>query len=966
MPDIRLLEREAHLDLLEVALAEARGGSGRLVWIEGPAGAGKTSLVTACRRRADETGMTTLRATGDEFESELPWGVVFQLFQRRVRQLDDDEQAAVFAGPAHHAAPLLLEGRDPSGADRADLVDADARLRAGTIHHGIQWLVANLADRTPLLVVVDDLQWADASSLEAIAYLARRVQDLPVVLLLSCRVGVTNASSKRRERLRREPYVHRLAPPALSPSAVAILVRAARPGATDPLCEAVHRATGGNAFLVDIAQRILVEHADDTDAELTTRLTAAGSDDLRHEVEVRLLALDPTTARVARAIAIIGAHASLPVVGPVAEVGDDELKTAVDDLLVGDWVEVDEPDPADGPGDRSVGFRHPLIRAAVVALVPDAEADAWHGRTADALEQQGRPAEEIVPHLLASRPRGRASSAQLLFDVAERSRRSGAASVAVALLRRAILEPPAPELVAPAHRALARSAAAANDPDVGGHFVRAVEVTPRAEDRARLHFQAGRALATRRRYHDAAVAIERAMAEDDGDDPGFTAELDAAHLVALRMDPQRRAEWRPRLDALARDSGGEGGAVAHALAAELAYDRGVRGVDFPTARRLALDAVACSAGTALGFANPMAWSTAMHALHQVNEFERAAVVAQDLVRAAQDVGSSATFVLASSYLALHTLRLGQLTRALAALGAIDPADAGMGVFVPLNAATMSQTYLALGRPDDARRALDLPGGPERWAQELTIGGVAEAGGWLCLAEGRPDRALALFEQVADGFDGVGRSHPSTTSWRSGAARASVQLGRRAAARELSDAELALAREWGAPRALGRALVTAGLVHTGAIGLGHLDDAVDTLQPGEAVLDLAEALVERADRRQELRNVSGARDDLRAALDLAHRHGADALAARAEAGLRAGGARPRARALTGVEALTPSELRVAQLAASGLRNNDIAAELFVSRKAVEYHLSNVYRKLHIDGRAALGQALAPDPAAGPGG
>lgn len=955
--DNRLLEREAHLDLLDVALAEARNGSGRLVWVEGPAGVGKTSLVAACRRQAEDAGMTTLVATGDEFETDVPWGIVFQLFQRPLRRLSVAEQDALFAGPAHHAAPLLLESRDPSSADDEDLIGTNAQVRAGTIHHGVYWLITNLADRGPLLVVVDDLQWADASSLELIAYLARRIHDLPVVLLLSCRVGVTNAGSARRERLRHEPYVHRLAPPSLSATAVTALIRSVRPDATDELCAAAHVATGGNAFLVDVVQRTLVANEDDTDAELTTRLAGAASGDLLREVESRLLLLNPAAARVARAIAIIGAHASMAVLALVAEVGVADLGVAIEELLAGDWLEVPPSEEPDDPGDRFVQFRHPLIRAAVVALVADAELDAWHGRTADALGQQQHPAEEIVPHLLSSRPRGRASSAQLLFEVAERSRRSGAASVAVTLLRRAALEPPAPELVEPVHRALARSAAAANDPDVAVHFANAVAVTPQARDRARLHFQASRALATRRQYGEAVLAIERAMAEDDGCDPAFTAELDASHLVALRMDPQRRAEWRPRLDAVARHGGLEGGDIAHALAAELAYDRGVRGVDLPTARRLALDAVAGSAGTALGFSNPAAWSTAMHALHQVNEFERGAVVSQDLVRAAQDVGSKATFTLASSYLALHTLRLGQLTRALAALGEIDPADAGMGIFVPLNAATLSQTYLAMGRLVEARQALDLPGGQDLYAQELTIGGIAEAGGWLCLAQGRPARALTLFEHLSGGFEGVGRSHPSTTSWRSGAARAHVELRQRAAGRAVSDEELALARDWGAPRALGRALVTAGLVHAGATGLGHLDEAVAVLRGSEAVLDLAEALVERADRRHELRNVSGARDDHRAALDLAHRHGAEPLAARAETGLRACGARPRARAATGVEALTPSELRVAQMAASGLRNNDIAAELFVSRKAVEYHLSNVYRKLHINGRAALDQALA---------
>jgi DNA-binding CsgD family transcriptional regulator len=950
----RLLERDAHLDLLDVALDEARRGTGRVVWIEGAAGVGKTSLVDAAIDRATASGMTTLVATGDEFESELAWGIVFQLFERPLRRLDDDDRARLFAGPAHHAAPLLLEGRgfeDPVGDEPPadDPVAASTALQVTAAHHGLQWLVANFAERQPLLIVVDDLQWSDASSLGFIAYLARRIQDMPVVLLLSSRVGTDNATTRRRERLRREPLVHRLVPPALSAAAVAELVRAIRPDADADLIAAAHHATGGNAFLVEVVVDLIAAAGDQVDREFTDRLEVATSDDLLHEVDVRLLALPAGAAALARWIAILGPSVAEPVL--VALLGDDQgaIQGPINDLVGGDWIEVD----AD-----VVRFRHPIIRAAVVALVDPRELGALHDRVADVLIDRDRPAEEIVPHLLAGRPRGSATSASILLSAAERARRSGAPEMALTLLRRAAIEPPPPDLVGAVRRALARSAAAANAPDLGRLFAEAIAVTNEPHDRARLHYQASRALATQRLHGESVAALERAMAEDDGEDPIFSAELDAAHLVALRMDPERRLEWRPRLDALVQKGTG-GGAVGHALAAELAYEHGVSGKDFDAARRLALSAVEGEAGTALAFANPMAWATAMHAVHQVNEFERGASVAGDVLRLAQQAGSRATYVLASSYLAVHLLRLGRLTDALAALGEIDAvASASMSVFVPLNAATLSQIYLLTGRHDDARRALDLPGGPDRYRQELTFGGIPEAMGWLHLAEGEPDRARWLFEQIAIGFEGVGSSHPSTTSWRSGAARAHALLGEGAQARALSDEELELARAWGAPRAVGRALTTAGLVHAGSRGLRLFDEAVDVLVGSEAVLDLAEAHLERGLRRSELRRIVPARDDLRVALDLAHRHGAELLAARAETGLRDAGARPRARATTGVAALTPSELRVATMAAAGHRNNDIAAELFVSRKAVEYHLSNVYRKLHLDGRAGLAAALTP--------
>lgn len=184
----------------------------------------------------------------------------------------------------------------------------------------------------------------------------------------------------------------------------------------------------------------------------------------------------------------------------------------------------------------------------------------------------------------------------------------------------------------------------------------------------------------------------------------------------------------------------------------------------------------------------------------------------------------------------------------------------------------------------------------------------------------------------------------------------LALGDEDEARRLAAEELALARAWGAPRALGAALRAMGLVEGRKNGIALLEEAVDVVADSPARLEHAKACMElgaalhRANRRAE------GREQLRQALHLATLCGAAPLAARAEIALRATGARPRRIALRGVESLTPSERRVAKLAADGPTNREIAQALFVTPRTVEVHLTNVYRKLEIDSRSQLAAVL----------
>jgi DNA-binding CsgD family transcriptional regulator/tetratricopeptide (TPR) repeat protein len=207
------------------------------------------------------------------------------------------------------------------------------------------------------------------------------------------------------------------------------------------------------------------------------------------------------------------------------------------------------------------------------------------------------------------------------------------------------------------------------------------------------------------------------------------------------------------------------------------------------------------------------------------------------------------------------------------------------------------------------------------------------------------------------FEAVGGRNPAFMPWRSHAALALLQLGEQDEARRLAAEELELARIWGAPRVLGAALRAAGLAEGGEEGLALLREAVEVLTDSPAKLEHAKAHTELGAALRRSNRRSQAREQLRHALELATICGATPLAARAESELLATGARPRRVALTGVESLTPSERRVAEMAAQGPSNREIAQALFVTPKTVEVHLSSVYRKLRIGSRSQLAAALA---------
>jgi len=231
-----------------------------------------------------------------------------------------------------------------------------------------------------------------------------------------------------------------------------------------------------------------------------------------------------------------------------------------------------------------------------------------------------------------------------------------------------------------------------------------------------------------------------------------------------------------------------------------------------------------------------------------------------------------------------------------------------------------------------------------------------ARGRLRAAQGRLTEALEDLLECGERNERLGFVMLGGGPWRVEAALVHASLGNTIEARRLATEQLELARAFGLPRTLGVSLRAAGLVQGGDQGLGLLAEAVQTLERSPSPLELARALTDYGAALRRAGQRGAARAQLERALDLAHHLGARRIANQARGELVAAGAKPRRDAVTGRDALTAAELRVARLAADGLTNREVAQALFITTVTAKSHLSHVYRKLGITRRGQLAQAL----------
>jgi DNA-binding CsgD family transcriptional regulator len=937
-----LRERERELAAID-ALVERGGG---VLLVEGRAGIGKTSLVEAACSRADAFGQEVLRARGSELEAGFAFGVVRQLFERRLAGAAADEREELLAGPAAAVRPLL------SGEFAAQLA-GDSSF---AVLHGLYWLVVNLAAGRPLLIAVDDAHWADEPSLRWLAYLSSRLEGLAAGMLVALRQGDPAATQAPLMALR-AAAAEVLSPALLSGPAVGAVVREAAGGeAGDELCAAVYAACGGNPLYLTELLRAAEWEGRPLAALDPGELMAVGLEGIARGVIARARSLGPEALALAQALAVVGDGGQLRHAATIAGMAVEPATRLAEGLVRAEVLAAD-----DRPR-----FVHPVVRAALEASLGSAEHDRAHRCAARLLHADWDPPGQVAAHLAGVRPAGDGWVLARLREAARAAMDSGAPRAAADLLGRALAEPPPPEQRAEVLRDAARAETAAGNDMACVHLEEALRLVTGRQARAEIALEVAEAYAALFRWVDAVDVIERALAElsgaaaegpgKSGTTPELAARLEGEMVVCGLHDARRAPRVAPvlaRLSARSLEAASEPVAVAQAMAMLLAGR--------PASQTAAL------LEETLARASPQAenWDTRAALLWVLVVAERFGTVEESLKPMLAHVhrcGSARGFVAAYSTLGLLKLRLGALPEADAAaqvaLRVLQEGDFAPGL--GFAATVLSDIAVEAGELDEAQALLDLL--PQQgWPAGVSTVLIPAARGRLRLAQGRAADALADFRacEALFGADAWGMPIHDTgyVHSRSGAALALLQLDRRQDACHLADAELADMREFGAPRALGIALRTAGLARGGKEGLALLRESVAVLDGSPALLERARSLADFGAALRRSGERAAARNPLAGALELAVRCGARPLAARARDELKAAGARPRRPWRTGVEALTPSELRVARLAAEGQTNRQIAGELYVTLKAVEGHLAHVYAKLGIDGRGQLAHALA---------
>jgi DNA-binding CsgD family transcriptional regulator len=932
--DLPLLERGAELAVIAEQLAAARRGAGCLLMVEGPAGIGKTRLVRAACDGARACDMAVLTARAGELERGLPYGVVRGLFEELVVRAPAAERSALLAGAAGLAAPVLGAGVREGG------LIPDSAAFAGL--HGLYWLTANLAERAPLLLAVDDAHWADEASLRFLLYLLRRIEALPILLVVAARPAEPGAEEVLLEPLRNDPLTRVLRPAPLSEAAARLIVRAAFSRRADArLCRACQGATGGNPLLLRMLAHALRAEGVHPTAPDGGRVAELAPQVVAVSVLPRLRRLPAEVGAFAGAVAVLGDRVELRHAAALAGIETGPATRAADTLTAAGIL-------ARG---RPIEFVHPTVRRAVYEGLSAGQRHRAHRQAAAILDREGAPADRIAAHLVVAERMGDDWVVDILRAAAREALARGAVDEAVHYLRRALEEPPHPGVRAKVLFELGSVEARVSVDESCKHLRRAIELAVDARARAEIALELARVMGVARDTRGALAVLDRAVTEIGDTDAALRVRLEAEFVAVARRYPATREQASRRLRLVsghAQPSSLAGCVLLANLAADALEVEG-------SAREATRLADAALREDHLLVAEEMDVALlATSVLMSTDQLDTAWRTWDAAVGRARHRGSITGFAAAATVRACLAYRCGQLMEAEADARLADDVHREYRLDL-LRRYSLAFLVGALVERGEVQAGADLL---DESTAPVNLSLLLDSRGRLRCAQARFAEAAEDFLACGKRLTDRGTRHPGMVPWQSNAALALQRLDQPLDAQRLVGQELEQARRLGVARALGIALRAAGLVRGGADGLAMLDEAASVLARSSARLEQARALTDlgaalrRANRRTE------AREPLRRGLDLAVQCHAAPLADRARQELVTAGARPR-RAISGVDALTPSELRVARMAAEGMGNRAIAQALFVTVKTIEVHLGSAYRKLGVPSRAALAAALAGD-------
>ncbi|MFJ6700297.1 AAA family ATPase [Streptomyces sp. NPDC091272] len=988
-----LRERTDALAMLAAETGRTKSGRGRLVLLRGATGTGRTALLEAAAQYAAGQGLRVLRARCSPDGTSGPLATVRRLLASGTGRPREAHRPPAAQIPSPHGDSAgVLTCDQASGPGRA--VRPDAQL--------LWEELCGYAADGPLLLAVDDAHLADDESRAWLAETARRIDDLPVLVVATERsqfdveqrpAGLAHALPPDLLR------THSLAP--LSDAAATALVRDARPDADEQWTASVVRAGARNPLLL---HALLEDLADVPPSAVPESCAALYPGTFRAAVSWWLESAGPDTARVARTLATLERAPDGPQdparpdarpqdptrpdawpqdptrpdarpqdptrpdalpqdpsrpdpLGPDAEPPRAREPSAPGPEVLAGAARADASRTSGwlaamtglgllvgaGPG-RPARYPHPLLRDAVLSGWPVARRQEAHRAAAETMLQRGESAEPVARQLLHVDPAGAPWVPTVLRDAATAALGGGRADDAVRYLRRALREP-----LPDGHRqrvltelgSLEYATAAAADGVP--HLAEALHLPVAPQERAHTAIALGTALFGRGES-GAGAEVLRSVAGQLAGHPEPARAARAAYVLLSDRNLTMRREAYEWLADTAEHSPETVGAAGRALLLRHAATAGACSARQATRRIRAL-----LAEPADPLSEPFLFGTVAAVAQWADELDEAdRLVDRGLVGLRPSL-------LHPTHHALHNTRIdiaaarGSYGRLLAVSRTRPAALRGRG---PANIDAHALVALVeTGRTQEAQHfaeSFDLGGAADSWELNRFL----YARGLHRAARGEHSAALHDFLECGRRQSTRGVVSPVVTPWRTAAAECQLRLGARHHAVALAEEELRLAGVWRTPRTTGRALRVLGLAVGGARGRELLGEAVDVLRGSPAHTELVEALLARG---RELVAAGGAAEGdtlLREAAARAGRLGAVRLRLRAERALESAGYRPATRS----GALTPGEERVARLAADGRTNAEIAGLLRVALRTVETHLTHTYRKLGIRRRTGLGKAL----------
>ena len=885
----RLIGRGSELARIATQLGEIRAGRGAALMVQGEPGIGKTALLEWAAGQAD--GMRVLRATGIESELELAFSGLAELCLPLLGRLDE------IPAPQRDALRAALALADGRPGDRFVLAMATASLLQAE------------AREQPVLALIDDAQWLDRASADALTFMIRRLHGGSIGTLVAARTGEVDLRGVETIEL------------AGLAEECALSLLGERADLAPEVARRLVALTGGNPLALG---EIVAGLGPD---ELNGRRALADPPRVGPTLE-RVFArrLDRLTSEARETLLLASVGAAHPLSAIHDQLSDDGLAQAEDS----GFLRIVED---------SIVFRHPLVRSAVYhSAVPSAQRAA-HRKLAEALEGEAR-----AWHLAAA-ALGIDEVAALALERAGREARSrsGYGPAAAAFCRSAELTGVREErarrlylaaeagteagLVALASEAIAE--AERIDPDVRRQaelgYLRGLLLIHAGEDATEVFAGAGRSIAREDAERGALMlswASEAAI---------YRRQWDDAHQLA--------AEASELIDG--------SGSVAEFLA------RWMAGVALTEAGRSEPAAAALREAVAVfrdgpAYADdPRLVANFSVALMYLDDFAEGLVVAERAASAARRQGALPTLLFASSFELVARVVLGDWDRAWADAGELHAIALDIENRSELDDFVWTQAYVAAARGEAGRYApLNLLVDPRRDPR------VALCGGLLALGRDAPAEAVAVLADHVKPGERAGYADPDMSPFD--LAEALIRIGEEDKAEELLRCyEPMRGRTWvaaGLERC--RALVGGtGFEALYAESRSALDSIGFVFEVARTDLYLGETL-RRKRRRGE------AREPLARALAAFERLGAAPWAGRALAGLRAAGAATESVAATAPAALSPRERQVAVAAATGKTNREIAAALFLSHRTVELHLAAAFRKLGIRRRTELAHVLGP--------